>query len=131
MTSEDLIEIPLYEIAHGRTGDKGNRLNVSIIPYDQTGYTPIAEQATEAKMLEMFQHRGATEVRRYDLPNLKAFNFVIENALEGGVNNSLNLDGHGKTLSFHALTMLIRIAPEVLSAAKEARDKHGCIGAKR
>ena len=121
MTSDDLIEVPLYEIAHGRTGDKGDRLNVSIIPFDDSGYDAIAEQATEARMLEMFQHRGATEARRYDLPKLKAFNFVIENVLQGGVNNSLNLDGHGKTLSFHALTMTVRVTPAVLAAAEQAR----------
>ena len=121
MTSSEHIEVPLYEIAHGRTGDKGDRLNVSIIPYDDSGYTVIADQATEERMLSMFRHRGATEARRYDLPKLKAFNFVIENVLQGGVNNSLNLDGHGKTLSFHALTMTVRVSPEVLEAAKEAR----------
>ena len=121
MTSSEYIEVPLYEIAHGRTGDKGDRLNVSIIPYDDSGYTVIADQATEERMLSMFRHRGATETRRYDLPKLKAFNFVIENVLQGGVNNSLNLDGHGKTLSFHALTMTVRVSPEVLDAAKEAR----------
>ena len=121
MTSNEHIEVPLYEIAHGRTGDKGDRLNVSIIPYDDSGYTVIADQATEERMLSMFRHRGATEVRRYDLPKLKAFNFVIENVLQGGVNNSLNLDGHGKTLSFHALTMTVRVSPKVLDAAKEAR----------
>ena len=121
MTSDDLTEVPLYEIAHGRTGDKGDRLNVSIIPFDDSGYDAIAEQATEARMLEMFRHRGATEARRYDLPKLKAFNFVIENVLQGGVNNSLNLDGHGKTLSFHALTMTVRVTPAVLAAAEPAR----------
>ena len=121
MTSDDLIEVPLYEIAHGRTGDKGNRLNVSIILFDDSGYDAIAEQATEARMLEMFRHRGATEARRYDLPKLKAFNFVIENVLQGGVNNSLNLDGHGKTLAFHALTMTVRVTPAVLAAAEQAR----------
>ena len=111
----------MYEIAHGRTGDKGDRLNVSIIPFDDSGYDAIAEQATEARMLEMFRHRGATEARRYDLPKLKAFNFVIENVLQGGVNNSLNLDGHGKTLSFHALTMTVRVTPAVLAAAEQTR----------
>ena len=121
MTSDNLIEVPLYELAHGRNGDKGDRLNVSIIPFDDSGYAAIAEQATEARMLEMFRHRGATEARRYDLPKLKAFNFVIENVLQGGVNNSLNLDGHGKTLSFHALTMTVRVTPAVLAAAEQAR----------
>ena len=121
MTSNRGVEVPLYEIAHGRTGDKGDRSTLSIIPYDPSAYAAIAEQVTEERMLEMFSHRGATEARRYDLPKLNAFNFVIENALEGGVNNSLNLDGHGKTLSFHALTMTVRVSPDVLEAAKKAR----------
>lgn len=122
MTSDSPIKVPLYEIAHGRTGDKGDRVNVSIIPYDPSAYEVIAEQATEARMLALFQHRGATEARRYDLPKLKAFNFVIENALQGGVNNSLNLDGHGKSLSFLALTLPVEVTQEVLDAAVQARD---------
>jgi hypothetical protein len=122
MMSKSLVEVPLHEIAHGRTGDKGDRLLLSVIPYDETGYAPIAEQVTESTMFEMFRHRGATEVRRYELPKLCAFNFVIENALQGGVNNSLNLDGHGKTLSFLALTMTVRVSPDVLAAAKKARS---------
>ena len=119
--SNQEVEVRLYEIAHGRTGDKGDRLTLSIIPYDVSAYAVIAEQATEGRMLAMFSHRGATEVRRYDLPKLSAFNFVIESALEGGVNNSLNLDGHGKTLSFHALTMTVHVSPDVLEEAKKAR----------
>ena len=117
--------MPLYEIAHGRTGDKGDRSTLSIIPYDASAYAAIAEQVTEERMLAMFSHRGATEAHRYDLPKLKAFNFVIENALEGGVNNSLNLDGHGKTLSFHALTMTVHVSPDVLDAAKRALGQSG------
>ena len=119
--SNQEVKVRLYEIAHSRTGDKGDRLTLSIIPYDVSAYAVIAEQATEGRMLAMFSHRGATEVRRYDLPKLSAFNFVIESALEGGVNNSLNLDGHGKTLSFHALTMTVHVSPDVLEEAKKAR----------
>ena len=118
MTYKGELEVPLYEIAHGRTGDKGDRLNVSIIPYDASAYVVISEQITEERMLKLFSHRGATEVRRYDLPKLQAFNFVIENALQGGVNSSLNLDGHGKTLSFLALMMTVRVSSALLDAAK-------------
>ena len=121
MTSNREIEVPLYEIAHGRTGDKGDRSTLSIIPYDVSAYAVIAEQATEERMLAMFSHRGATEARRYDLPKINAFNFVIENVLEGGVNHSLNLDGHGKTLSFYALAMTVHVSPDVLEDAKRAR----------
>ncbi len=102
-------EIPLHAVAHSRAGDKGNRLNLSLIPHDPAHYEPIAEQVTEARVLELFRHRGATRVTRHDLPNLHAFNFVVDDVLEGGVNGSLNLDGHGKTHSFRLLSLTVRV----------------------
>ena len=107
--SDKLLEVPLHRVAHGRAGDKGNRLNVSVMPYDSGAYAALADQLTEARVLEAFAHRGAARVKRYDLPLLPAFNFVIEDVLEGGVNGSLNLDGHGKSNSFLLLAMLVRI----------------------
>ena len=104
-----LVTVPLHRVAHGRAGDKGNRLNVSVIPYDADAYPVIAVQLTEQSVLEVFAHRGATGVRRYDLPLLPAFNFVIDDVLEGGVNGSLNLDGHGKSNSFLLLGMPVRV----------------------
>ncbi|WP_159992678.1 hypothetical protein [Roseomonas sp. 18066] len=95
--------VPLHRLAHARAGDKGNRLNLSLIPHDRAHYDHLAAQVTEEKVLARFAHRGATAVRRYDLPNLGAFNFVVEDVLQGGVNGALNLDGHGKSLSFHLL----------------------------
>jgi hypothetical protein len=104
-----LTVVPLHRVAHGRAGDKGNRLNVSVMPYDAEAYATLAEQLTEARVLEAFAHRGATRVKRYDLPLLPAFNFVIEDVLEGGVNGSLNLDGHGKSNSFLLLAIPVRV----------------------
>jgi hypothetical protein len=107
------LEVPLHAVAHGRSGDKGNRVNVSIIAYDPNMFEVLAGQVTEAKVLDIFRHRGASGVKRYVLPNLNAFNFVIDDALEGGVNASLNLDGHGKTLSFLLLGELMVRVPKV------------------
>lgn len=107
--SEKLVEVPLHAVAHGRAGDKGNRLNVSLFPYDEALYPLLAEQVTPARVHELFRHRGATGVRRYELPLLAAFNFVIDDVLEGGVNGSLNLDGHGKTHSFRLLSLTVRV----------------------
>ena len=107
-----LIEVPLHAVAHGRAGDKGNRANISVIAYDPALYDRLAEQVTEERVLAIFRHRGASAVTRYELPNLKAFNFVIDDALEGGVNASLNVDGHGKTLSFLLLGELIVRVPK-------------------
>jgi hypothetical protein len=98
-----LVEVPLHAVAHARAGDKGNRSNISVIPYRAEAFAYLVEQVTEARMLAVFAHKGATAVKRYVLPKLPAMNFVIDNALEGGVNSSLCLDGHGKALSFMVL----------------------------
>lgn len=102
-------EVPLHALAHSRAGDKGNRLNMSLIPYDPAHYDLIAQQVTEERVLALFRHRGATRVTRYDLPLLQAFNFVVDDVLEGGVNGSLNLDGHGKTHSFRLLSLTVQL----------------------
>ena len=106
---DDMVTVPLHRVAHGRAGDKGNRLNVSVIPYDGGAYAALAQQLTEARVLAAFAHRGATGVKRYELPLLPALNFVIEDVLEGGVNGSLNLDGHGKSNSFLLLGVEVRV----------------------
>ena len=56
----DLVEVPLYDLAHSRAGDKGNRANLSLIPYAPELYPLLAEQVTEARVLALFAHRGAT-----------------------------------------------------------------------
>jgi hypothetical protein len=111
-SASDLVEVPLHRVAHGRAGDKGNRLNVSVMPYDAAAYAVLAGQLTEARVLAAYAHRGAKRVTRYDLPLLPAFNFVIEDVLEGGVNGSLNLDGHGKSNSYLLLGIPVRVPRE-------------------
>lgn len=100
-------EIYLHEISHARAGDKGNRLNIALFSYEPEHYPLLIEQVTEARVMELFQHRGASSVKRYELPNLHCLNFVIEDVLEGGVNGALNLDGHGKTLSYRLLSLRV------------------------
>ncbi len=107
--ADELVTVPLHAVAHGRAGDKGNRLNVSVIPYDTEAYPLLAEQVTPQKVLALFAHRRALKVKRYELPLLAAFNFVIDDVLEGGVNGSLNLDGHGKTNSFRLLSLPVTV----------------------
>lgn len=99
--------VPLHRLAHARAGDKGNRLNIALIAHRPEDWPALAAQVTEERVLALFRHRGATAVRRYDLPGLGAFNFVIEDVLQGGVNGALNLDGHGKSLSFLLLGMTV------------------------
>ena len=110
----EMVEVPLHAVAHSRAGDKGNRCNMSLMPYDPRLYPLLAEQVTEARVLELFRHRDATKVTRYDLPRLQALNFVVDDVLEGGVNGSLNLDGHGKTHSFRLLSLTVSVPRELL-----------------
>lgn len=110
----ELVEVPLHAVAHSRAGDKGNRGNMSLIPYRAALYPVLAEQVTEARVLALFRHRGATACRRYDLPLLHGFNFVVDDVLEGGVNTSLNLDGHGKTHSSRLLSLTVRVPRDLL-----------------
>lgn len=109
MSEAAFVEVPLHDVAHARAGDKGNRLNLSLFPYDEALYPLLAEQVTAERVHELFRHRGATGVKRYELPNLAGFNFVVDEVLEGGVNGSLNLDGHGKTHSFRLLALTVRV----------------------
>ncbi len=101
--------VPLREIAHGRTGDKGNRANISVIARDPAHWPAILEQVTEAAVAAAFAHRRPSRVTRYVLPRLHALNFVIDDVLDGGVNDALNLDSHGKALAFLVLDLPIRL----------------------
>ncbi len=116
------MKVRLHEIAHARAGDKGNRLNVSLIAYAPSAWPVLLDQVTEAAVLALFRHRGATSVRRYDLPRLHALNFVIDDVLEGGVNSSLNVDIHGKTNSFRLLGLEIDVPDAVMRDAQLSRE---------
>ena len=95
----------LYDIAHSRTGDKGNISTISVIAYREEDYPKLCEKLTKAKVLQWFAPIGATKVKRYEIPSLGALNFVLENTLGGGVTRSLALDPHGKSLSGLMLEM--------------------------
>ncbi|OED39147.1 hypothetical protein AB833_16550 [Chromatiales bacterium (ex Bugula neritina AB1)] len=104
-----MVSTKLHTIAHSRSGDKGNRSNLSLICYQMDHYPYVQQQITEGRVLELFAHKGASNVTRYELPNLLAFNYVIDDVLEGGVNDSLCLDSHGKTLSSLLLGLTIEL----------------------
>lgn len=101
------MKVRLADLAHGRTGDKGNRSNISVIAYRAQDFPAILAQVTEARVAGTFAHRRPTKVTRYVLPRLGALNFVIDEVLEGGVNGALNLDSHGKALAFLLLDLEI------------------------
>jgi hypothetical protein len=109
-----MARVPLHRLAHGRTGDKGDRSNISVFAYRPEAFSFIVEQLTEARVAEAFGHRRPTAVRRYVLPKLHGMNFVLDGVLDGGVNDSLNLDTHGKSLVFLVLALEIEVPAELV-----------------
>lgn len=100
---------PLREIAHARAGDKGNRSNVSVFAYAAEHYPVLLVEVTPARLKREFGGVLRGEIVRYELPNLNGINLVMDRAHEGGVNESLNLDGHGKSWSSLILGMEIEV----------------------
>lgn len=88
----------LRELAHARTGDKGDTSQISVIAYEEGDYAYLAEHVTAERVRAHFAALGVAEVTRYELPGLAALNFVLPGALAGGVTRSLRLDAHGKCL---------------------------------
>ncbi len=105
-----MTKVALHAIANARAGDKGNRLNIALVCRDPAHYPALAAQVTAERVAQVFAARKPSRVVRYDLPKLAAFNFVLDDVLEGGVNASLGLDGHGKSLSFLLLDLTVEIA---------------------
>ncbi len=95
----------VHDIAHARAGDKGNTSSVAVIAYDDAGYDRLRRHLTEARVMAAFAHLAKGPVARYEVPKLRALNFVIQQALAGGVTRSLRLDPHGKTMSSLMLTI--------------------------
>lgn len=108
-----VIRVPLHRLAHGRAGDKGDTLNVSVIAYRPELFPLLLEQVTEDHVAEVFRDRAPTAVQRFVLPRLHAMNFVLEGVLEGGVNESLGLDTHGKTLAFLLLGLEVEVPADL------------------
>jgi len=92
--------VKVHALGHARAGDKGNTSNVSVVAYDDSAWEILRSQLTVERVMAAFAHVAEGPVTRYELPKLKALNFVIENALGGGVTISLAQDAHGKSLSY-------------------------------
>ncbi len=97
----------LHDIAHGRTGDKGDTSNISVIAYDRRDWDQLVQKVTVESVAAHFGPAFCGEITRYLLPQLGAMNFVLRGALTGGVTRSLALDAHGKCLASVLLEMEI------------------------
>jgi hypothetical protein len=89
----------LRDLAHGRAGDKGRRVNLSVIAFDPADYTRLVRDVTAERVRSHLSDLIAGPVVRYELPHLAALNFVLERPAGGGVTETLALDPHGKSLS--------------------------------
>ena len=99
--------VKLRDIAHSRAGDKGNTLSISLIPYRAQDYELLLREVTPQRVKGWMNGIAKGEVGRYELPNIGVLNFVLEDALGGGVTRSLAMDAHGKSLSSLLLEMEI------------------------
>lgn len=103
--------VPLRELAFARSGDKGDTSNVAVIPYDEALYGHVAAQVTAERVAALFGGLVHGPVRRYELPGVKALNFVMDRALGGGVSRTLALDAHGKAYANLVLTLEVEAPP--------------------
>lgn len=97
----------LSELAHGRSGDKGNHANIGIACHDERAYRHLWKVLSADRVAEFFLDLEPSGVVRYELPNLLAFNFVLTDVLDGGASQSLRLDSQGKTLALQLLNMSV------------------------
>ena len=117
------MKVRLIDIAHARSGDKGDMANVGVIALRQEWYAAIAHCLTTAVVAEHFRPLITGPVERYELPNLWALNFLLHGALDGGGTISLKTDAQGKVYSTALLRMRIPVPPAILQTLpKEARS---------
>ena len=102
--------VQLREIAHARAGDKGNLSNVSVWVFDPRHYRVVKAQLTADRVKEAYPDLIRGEVVRYEMDHLQGLNFVMEDAIEGGVNSSPNLDSYGKSWSFLLPALDVEVA---------------------
>lgn len=110
--------VPLREVAHARAGDKGDVSSVAVFAYEPRHYPALKAQLTPERLKAEFGGVFRGPIRRYELDGLHGLNFVMEAGLEGGVNTSLNLDGHGKSWSFLLLSLEVEVDAEADAKAE-------------
>jgi hypothetical protein len=113
----------LADVAHGRSGDKGNHANVGVIAYTPAGYAWLRQHLTADVVRAYFQPLGPARVVRYEAPNLLAVNFLLQDVLAGGASRSLRIDSQGKTLALALLQMPIARPDNLEEMLRPGRGK--------
>jgi len=109
--------IPLHAMAHARSGDKGESSNVGVLAYDDRGYELLREWLTPQRVKAHFGGLVRGDVRRHELPNLRALNFILGDSLGGGGSSSLKTDAQGKTHGMAMLRMLVEVPDDYVAPA--------------
>lgn len=120
--SQNLIEVAFEEICLARSGDKGNHINLGIIARNKEIYKFLKEYLTSDYIKYLFRDICKGKVRKYEIPNLESFNFILENSLEGGGTRSLQIDMQGKTIAQAFLNQKIKIPEFLLKNIKNKGD---------
>lgn len=116
------MKVRLAEIAFARSGDKGDTANIGLIAFRPSIYPVLVQEVTAERVKQYFEGICEGEVERFELPNLKALNFLLHNSLGGGGTVSLMLDAQGKTFATALLGMEIEVPDELLERREgEAR----------
>tara|TARA_B100001123_G_C15084637_1_gene937112 strand:+ start:405 stop:755 length:351 start_codon:yes stop_codon:yes gene_type:complete len=111
--------VELTEVAFARSGDKGDTANIGLVTFSDDLYQVLLEQVTADRVKQHFNEICKGEVERFELPNLRAMNFLLHNSLGGGGTVSLMLDAQGKTFATALLRMEIDVPEELLETTEE------------
>lgn len=103
----------LRDIAHARSGDKGNHANIGVVAYTPAGHRFLGQVLTETRVAEYFLPLRPRQVQRFELPGILAYNFLLRDVLGGGASQSLRTDSQGKVLSTALLEMELPVPANV------------------
>ncbi len=121
---KEIQTITLGEIAHARSGDKGNHANIGVVAYTLAGFEFLKLELTADRVAAFFAGLGVTEVKRYALPRVQAFNFLLYNALAGGASRSLRIDTQGKLLGTAILELTLPCGSDFQSDRLASGNQH-------
>jgi len=113
------MKVRLFALAHGRSGDKGDSVNIGVIARDEKWFEFISKELTRARVAKFLKPLAKGPVERHELPNLGALNFVVHRALDGGGSLSMRLDAQGKTYAQAVLRIPVEVPAKLLSDIKK------------
>ena len=114
--------VALREIAHSRSGEKGNNSTISVIAYDEQDYSLLLEQVTVEAVRKLYGPITRGGIKRYEAPRIAALNFVLDEVLEGGRSRTLAFEESGKALSSLMLTMPVSVPLNYLGRSRTAGE---------